>query len=88
MDNNPPYSQVESSSFQTQVSDIIGSFPRWDEIVWAYDRYLVYHPYWAEEVPGTPLRVLSIKTDQPLHLYFRIDEDRKQIHLLHLAISR
>ena len=74
-----PYEVVESQEFLGLVADLLGSVERWDEMKWAGDWLLEKDPVRGNYLPHYDLWVLILRTQRPILVYYRLDEENRRV---------
>jgi hypothetical protein len=84
-----PHDIIEEEPFKLQAAEFAGSVQRWDEISWAITHDIARHPHFVvPPVIGTRnLYSVLISSDPPLLLHYRVDDARREIHLLEIELA-
>jgi hypothetical protein len=84
------YEIAETDVFLKQVSILIGSIKRWDEIKETIDLELASDPLFTRDpallnrVPGTTLYGITIRCFPPLTLFYSVDEGSRKLTLVEI----
>ncbi|MDE2861616.1 MAG: hypothetical protein OYI31_01610 [Chloroflexota bacterium] len=82
------YEVIETSEFGYLVRTTLGGLQQWYEYRWSGSgRWLLSrHPQQGNHLPHLNLWVLMLRTRPPVAVYYRINEDLKQVTLLDLKV--
>ena len=86
MEEHSLYTLIETPEFLGLVSDTFGSVQRWDEIKWAEDWTLERNPKLGDYLPHYNLWVLMLRTTPMILVYYEIDEERRRVMPIDVAV--
>ena len=83
-----PYSVIETPEFGYLVRTLLGGLRQWYEYRWSGSgRWLLSrNPHLGNHLPHLDLWVLMLRTRPPVAVYYRINEELKQVTLLDLKV--
>ena len=90
-ERRPPgssYEVLETPEFQYLVNTKLGGLRQWYEFKWSgTGRWLLRRaPYEGNSLPHNNLWVLMLRTKPPVAVYYRINEERREVTLLDLKV--
>ena len=90
-ERRPPdssYSVIETPEFGYLVRTVLGGLQQWYEYRWSGSgRWLLSRtPHLGNHLPHLDLWVLMLRTRPPVAVYYRINEEMKQVTLLDLRV--
>ena len=82
------YKVIETPEFEYLVGNVLGGLQQWYEYRWSgAGRWLLSRaPQQGNHLPHFDLWVLMLRTRPPVAVYYRIDEERREVTLLDLKV--